>query len=65
MSQPNVNEIWRFKRNRGTGSFTVINVAGGRVKLRPRTSTGPTLGKDKTISVKTLRGDYERVETGA
>lgn len=47
---------WRYKPNRGTGSFTVVRVnPSGRVTLRD------FFGKDKTISMRTLRGDYERV----
>jgi hypothetical protein len=51
---PKPNERWRFKRNRGSGTFTVVRVSGDRVTLRG------FFGKDKTVSVRTLRSDYER-----
>ncbi len=58
-SKPGVqqNERWRFKPNRGAGSFTVVRVSGERVTLRDT-----YFGREKTISLQTLRGDYERVD---
>lgn len=53
---PSAGERWRYKPNRGSGTFTVIRVVGERVFLRD------WKGKDKRISVKTLRGDYELVK---
>lgn len=54
-----VNQRWRYKPNRGYGSFTVVgeNTSLDRVTLR-----SVELGKDKTISLRTLRGDYERID---
>lgn len=49
-----LNQRWRYKPNRGYGTFTVVDVRGDRVTLRD------ALGKTKTISVRTLRGDYRR-----
>jgi hypothetical protein len=53
-----INERWRYKPNRGSGTFTVLRVAQDRVTLRDVHG----FRKDKTVSLKTLRGDYERVE---
>jgi hypothetical protein len=47
------NQKWRYKPNRGSGAFTVVRTVGDRVVLRD------WRGKDKTISARTLRGDYE------
>jgi hypothetical protein len=52
---PQVNEKWRYRQNRGTGTFTVVRIKGDRVTLRG------FFGKNKTVSLRTLRGDYERV----
>lgn len=62
---PSANERWRYKKNRGSGTFTIVRVTSytdaagtdGRVTLRD------WCGKDKTVSFKTLRGDYEPVPT--
>lgn len=54
LNRPQLWEKWRYKPNRGSGAFTVVRVAGDRVTLRD------WRGKGKTISIKTLRGDYER-----
>lgn len=48
---------FRFKRNRGIGTYTVTAVVGERITLRDHYD-----GKVKTIGVPTLRGDYERVD---
>lgn len=53
---PKVNEKWRFRNGRGAGTFIVTRVRGDRVTLR-----STYFAKDKTISLRTLRGDYERV----
>jgi hypothetical protein len=50
---PKPDERWRYKPNRGSGTFTVTRVAGDRVTLHG------WAGKTKTISLRTLRGDYE------
>jgi hypothetical protein len=50
------NQRWRYKPNRGSGTFTVVRVSNERVTLRDY------FGKDKSISLRTLRGDYERVD---
>jgi hypothetical protein len=52
--RPKPNEQWRYKPNRGSGTFTVVRVEGDRVTLRDY------FGKDKSVGVRTLRGDYER-----
>lgn len=49
------NQRWRYKPNRGSGTFTIVDVGHERVTLRD------FHGKDKTVSLRTLRGDYERV----
>jgi len=51
-------QAFRFKQNRGIGSYTVERVEGDRVTLADRLHPSRT----KTISAKTLRGDYERME---
>lgn len=51
---PRQHERWRYKPNRGTGTFIVVGVTASRVTLRG------ALGRTKTISLRTLRGDYER-----
>lgn len=56
MSLPVVGEKWRFKPNRGSGAFHVTRVNGERITLRPAWGSS----KHKTISLRTLRGDYER-----
>lgn len=55
MGLPAVGEKWRYRQNRGTGTFHVTFVSGDRVTLR-----GVASSRHKTISLKTLRGDYER-----
>jgi hypothetical protein len=55
---PQLWEQWHYKPGRGYGSFTVVAVRGARVTLRSK-----LFGKDKTISVATLRSDYERVKS--
>jgi hypothetical protein len=55
MDAPKLNEQWRFKRNRGSGTFTVVRVSDVRVTLRDTFR-----GEDKVISLRTLRRDYER-----
>lgn len=52
---PKRNEKWRYKPNRGAGTFTVVRADENTVTLRSYTS------KDKTISLRTLHGDYEPV----
>jgi hypothetical protein len=57
---PRAGEKWRYKQNRGSSTFTVTSVhaiGGYRVGLRSSVS-----GKTKTISLRTLRSDYERVD---
>lgn len=54
MAPPTVGEKWRYKPNRGSGAFHITKVNGERVTLRGWS------GKHKTISLRTLRGDYER-----
>jgi hypothetical protein len=56
MAPPYVGEKWRFKENRGSGSFHVTRVKGDRVTLRPAWGSN----RHKTISLRTLRSDYER-----
>lgn len=53
---PKVHERWAYKPNRGTGSFVVTAVSGSRVTLRGWT------GRTKTVSLRTLRGDYYQVQ---
>lgn len=56
---PTVGERWRYKPNRGSGAFIVVRVGPGeRVTLRD------WKGKHKRINLRTLRGDYERVDGG-
>lgn len=52
---PKPGQKWRFKPNRGSGAFTIIRVAGDRVVIR-----SAFFGRDKNISLRTLRGDYEK-----
>jgi hypothetical protein len=54
-AQPKPGERWRYKPNRGSGTFTVVRVLGDRVTLSSAFN-----GKRKTVSVRTLCGDYER-----
>lgn len=56
MAPPTVGEKWRFKPNRGSGTFHVYRINGDRITLRPVWGGN----KHKTISLRTLRGDYER-----
>jgi hypothetical protein len=53
---PRPGERWRYKPNRGSGTFNVVRVQGESVALHAWD------GKTKTISLRTLRGDYERVD---
>jgi hypothetical protein len=55
MAPPVAGEKWRFKENRGSGAFHVVSVKGDRVRLAPAWGS-----KQKTISLRTLRSDYER-----
>jgi hypothetical protein len=54
---PQVNEKWRYKKNRGSGTFIVRRVYGERVSLRDVHG----FRRDKSVSLRTLRSDYERV----
>ncbi len=51
---PQPTSRWRYKPHRGLGSFVVVRVTWDRVTLRNRTTS-----RDKTISIRTLHGDYE------
>ena len=51
-----VGQLWRYKSNRGFGSFHVKGVVGPRITLKDSWN-----GKIKTVSAKTLSGDFERV----
>lgn len=53
---PEAHERWRYKPNRGSGTFRVVEIRGDRVKLIAVFGS-----KTKTISLRTLRGDYEPV----
>jgi hypothetical protein len=55
MAPPTVGEKWRCKPNRGSGTFHVTHIKGERITLRSVLNS-----KYKTISLRTLRGDYER-----
>lgn len=59
MTAPRVNEKWRYKKNRGSGTFIVAAVYSDTERVRLRDIHG--FRKDKSISLRTLRGDYERV----
>lgn len=53
-----IAQRWQYKQNRGVGSFTIVRICptGDRVTLRN------ARGKEKEISLRTLRGDYERID---
>jgi hypothetical protein len=53
---PRPGERWRYKQNRGSGTFTVVGVSRDRVTM------SGNLGGTKNISLRTLRGDYERAD---
>ena len=52
-----VGQRWQFKRGRGIGSFRVKGVVGDRITMQDSWD-----GKIKTVGVKTLSSDYERME---
>ncbi len=52
---PTKGERWTYKNGRGYGRFEVASVNDDRVTLY-----NPAKSKRKTISLRTLRGDYER-----
>jgi hypothetical protein len=56
IAPPVAGEKWRYKPNRGSGAFRVVSVKGDRVRLVPAWGSN----RHKTISLRTLRSDYER-----
>lgn len=53
--QVETGQRWRYKPNRGSGTFDVVRVRGDRVTLRDLYG----VRRDKSVSLKTLRDDYE------
>ena len=51
---PEPNQQWRYKPQRGYGTFTVASVGHKKVTLRDAYT-----GRQKTLSLETLRKDYE------
>ncbi len=55
--QVEVGQRWRFRPSRGSGVFTVRKVYADRVSLRDVHH----MRRDRSVSLRTLRGDYELV----